>query len=347
MSKLLNKSLRKLMLYATIVLIASIPAYYFIMSRLWQYEMDEHNIVLTKEADREDSYLIIMAVTLVTVVFFGLLMAGFILLNKRISGNLWQPFYRSLDQIRGFDLNRQNMPQFEGTDIDEFTELNENLKKLIAGNITAYNQQKEFADNASHELQTPLAIIQSKLELLMQTSQLTDEQYRLIEDAGNALSRVSRINRNLLLLTKIENSQFMDKESIDLPELLQHTIQTFTYFADDKQLHFDTDILPGVLVQGNKILVEILLNNLLTNAIRHSPPATTISITLRTHQLRIANTGITALRQEQLFRRFAASSPDTPGTGLGLALVQQVSHRNGWKIVYTFKDLQHIFTLEF
>src|SRR5690349_15813406 len=150
MSKLLNRSLKKFMIYAAVVLACSIPVYYVAISRLWQYELDEHNIMLTPEAGREDSFLIIGAVTLLTVLFFILLLGGFILLNRSISKQLWQPFYSSLTRIRNFDLNKQRAIAFEPTSIAEFAELNQSLDRLIAGNIAAYTQQKEFADNASH-----------------------------------------------------------------------------------------------------------------------------------------------------------------------------------------------------
>lgn len=150
MNKLFNLSLKKIMIYAGIVLICSIPVYYIAISRLWQYELDEHNIILTPEAGREDSFLIIGAVTLLTVLFFVLLLGGFILLNRSISRHLWQPFYQSLAQIKSFDLGQQKEITFDKTNIAEFAELNESLHKLIAGNISAYKQQKEFAENASH-----------------------------------------------------------------------------------------------------------------------------------------------------------------------------------------------------
>jgi signal transduction histidine kinase len=347
MSKLLNRSLKRFTVYAGLVLVCSIPVYYLIINRLWQYELDEHEIVLTAEAGREDTYLIIIIVTSLTVLFFSLLMVGFILLNRRISKRLWQPFYRSLGQIKNFDLNRQDKVIFETTDIDEFAELNQSLDKLIAGSVAAYNQQKEFADNASHELQTPLAIIQSKLDLLLQSKSLTTEQYDIIEDANKALARVARINKNLLLLTKIENSQFMQKEPIHLPELLQNAIALFSNFSDDKGLVVQTDIAHGVVVEGNQLLVEIMLNNLLTNAIRYSPAYGTITVQLSADRLTISNTGTTALNQEQLFKRFGTTSAQTPGTGLGLALVKQICQRYDWKISYAFSDQLHIFSLCF
>lgn len=346
MSKLLNRSLKSLILYAAVVLACSVPAYYIIITWLWQYEMKEHNIVLTTEAAKHDSYLIIIAVTGLTAVFFILMLGGFVLMNRWISRRLWQPFYKSLGQIRSFDLSHQQPISFEHTAITEFAELNRGLDKLISGNLTAYNQQKEFADNASHELQTPLAIIQSKLELLLQSESLTALQYETIEETLQALARVKRINKNLLLLTKIENSQYMDTERINLSNLLNDTIAPLHVFSEAKDLTWETDIQPGIEVEGNRILIEILLNNLLTNAIRHSLTSS-ITVTLLSKILIITNTGSTPLKKDLLFRRFVNSSSETPGTGLGLALTSQVCQRYGWQISYAFDNGRHIFQCGF
>lgn len=347
MSKLLNLSLRKMTIFATIILMCSIPVYYIILTRLWHVELNEHNIILTDKAGREDRFLIISIIIAITIAFLVLLLIGFIVINRSASKRLWKPFYHSLEKIQHFDLNRAEKPSFAMTDVDEFTALNQSLDKLIGSSIAAYNQQKEFADNASHELQTPLAIIQSKLELLMQNQSLTTEQYAIIEEALSALTRVTRINKNLLLLTKIENSQYMDQASIDLSALLEETITVFTPFAQSKELEITTHSQPGVTLQGNRILVEILLNNLITNAIRYCTPAGTISVTLINGSLEIANSGQHRLRQEQLFKRFGTTSSTTPGTGLGLALVKQISQRYGWEILYRFEDSRHYFTLVF
>lgn len=347
MKKLLNHSLKRFLVYAAIVLVASVPAYYMAISWLWQYELDEHNIVLTPEASREDKLLIIGAVTIITVVFFILLLGGFILINRKVSQRLWQPFYKSLEKTRDFDISQHKTVVFDKTDISEFAELNESLYKLITGSAMAYHQQKEFADNASHELQTPLAIVQSKLEMLLQTQSLTTDQYTNIEQALKALSRVSRINKNLLLLAKIENSQYLDKEVIDLAQLLDNTISLFAIFSEDKNIELTKKIAGVVQVEANKILVELVLQNLITNAILHSPYGSIVSVTLNDCLLSITNPGACSLAQEQLFKRFASASSQTPGTGLGLALIKQVCTRYNWRITYDFTGDLHIFSIVF
>jgi signal transduction histidine kinase len=347
MTRLSNRLLKLLMWYATGVLACSIPVYYFIISRLWQHELEEHKIVLTEAAGKEDNYMIIGAVTSLTVLFFVLLLGGFILLNRKISKRIWQPFYQSLNAIKKFDLTQHEKLTFEDTDIEEFSELNQSLDKLIAGNVTVFNQQKEFADNASHELQTPLAIIQSKLDLLLQSKDLTNEQYNIIEEANKALARVTRINKNLLLLTKIENSEFMENERIDVSELLSSTISVLTNFSEQKQLDLTTTIAPGIIVTGNKVLIEILWNNLLINAIRYSHVGGTISVLLSSKKLVISNAGNGSLKHEHLFKRFSSISSQTPGTGLGLALAKQICNRYHWEISYNFQNSNHVFYVHF
>ncbi len=347
MTKLLNHSLKLLIFYAGIVLLVSIPVYYLIILRLWQYELDEHKIQLTQAAGREDEYLIIGAVTSLTAIFFIMLLVGFIILNRRISRKLWQPFYNSLEKIRTFRLDQESRLIFEVPTISEFAELNKSLDRLISGNTTIFNQQKEFAENASHELQTPLAIIQSKLDLLMQSSDLKSDQYKIIEDAMKALSRVSRINKNLLLLTKIENSQFMAMESVNVSSLLAANIRLFHNFLENKSIGLTEEITCDVVVEGNRTLIEILVNNLITNAIRYSPENGIISVVLSPGQLQIINAGDRSLDNARIFQRFVTGSSTSPGTGLGLALVKQVSQRYGWDCQYVFENGNHVFSIEF
>lgn len=347
MSKLLNYSLNKIILCAGIVLVCSIPIYYIALSHLWQYELAEHHVRVTPEAGREDSFLIIGAVTLLSAFFFIVLLGALILLNRRLSRRMWQPFYESLEQIKSFDLDERSNTTFQRTGIMEFDEMNASLQKLLSANLAVYNQQKEFADNASHELQTPLAIVQSKLDLLLQSKQLNDDQFQLIEEAHAALSRASRINKNLLLLTKIENSQFSERQTIDLSDILEHLLVQFAPFFEEKKLHVYADVKTPVNIEGNRILIEILFGNLLTNVIRYSISPGEIRISLSREQFSIANPGKESLQADQLFKRFATASSATPGTGLGLALVKQISMRYQWKVHYQFQGNSHIFQILF
>jgi len=296
---------------------------------------------LTQESNIEESYETIIAIGGITFIFFLILLGGFIFINRRISKQLWQPFYNTLESIASFDLHKQHAIRFENSGTEEFDTLHRYLEKLIAGNVAAYKQQKEFTHNASHELQTPLSIVKFKLDLLHQSKPITDEQSALINDAHQSLSKVTRINKNLLLLAKIENSQFPVKESIHLSDMLENQLSLLEDFLEDKQLQVQKYIAPAIILPGNKVLAEVMLTNLIMNAVRHSRPHDMIILTLGDHRLEISNTGAVPLNREMLFRRFGAST----GIGLGLAIVRQICRLHKWQESYRFENGFHVFTI--
>ncbi|CAL1517784.1 HAMP domain-containing sensor histidine kinase [Chitinophaga sp. MM2321] len=301
---------------------------------------------LTLETNMEESHETIIAIAAVTFIFFLILLGGLIFINRKISEKLWRPFYNSLQKIQSFDLHKQYAIHFEKSGIEEFETLNYHLDKLIAGNIRVYKQQKEFTQNASHELQTPLAIIKFKLDLLHQSKPITGEQSEIIDQAHQALTKVSRINKNLLLLAKMENSQFSEKEPVNLSALIQNYYPLLEDFVEDKQLQVVLQIQPDIKLSGNKVLVEILLTNLFLNAIRHSTQQGSICIRLTENILEVSNKGMAPLDEKMIFRRFGPSSPNTTGTGLGLAIIKQICHLHGWQESYRFEQNHHIFKIE-
>lgn len=300
---------------------------------------------LTQEVNMEESHETIIAIAAVAFVFFLILLGGLIFINRKISEKLWRPFYSSLQKIKTFDLQRPEQIQFEPATTEEFEALNFHLEKLINGNIAVYKQQKEFTQNASHELQTPLSIVKFKLDLLYQSKPLSEEQSGIINEAHQSLSKVTRINKNLLLLAKMENSQFSGKETIALSALVHNHVQLLEDFLEDKQLQVQLQITPDVILSGNKVLVEIMLTNLIMNVVRHSIHEDTIRVTLTPQRLEISNTGAAPLEEKMLFRRFGSTSPNTSGTGLGLAIVHQVCQLHDWQEAYRFENNFHIFTI--
>lgn len=315
--------------------------------RVSYFELNGKKYSLTVETNVEETHETILAITAVTVFFFIVLLTGFILLNKRISSRLWKPFYHSLGQIKSFDLNSQVRPVFEKTDIAEFMEMNQSLNKLIEGNIMAYRQQREFTENASHELQTPMAIVQSKLDLLLQDPSVSSRQSRLIDQIQAALSRVSRINKNLLLLARMENQQFREKERTNLTALLEEVLELSGDFAYERGLKLKTRIEENITKACNKMLFEIMVSNLLMNAVLHSEHQGSIEVLLDQQQLRISNQGSVALLEDKLFKRFSTASSQNPGTGLGLAIVREICMNHNWQVAYAFQQGRHIFSVLF
>lgn len=295
----------------------------------------------------EESNETMMALGVVTAVFVLLLVIGLIVLNTLIGRSIWKPFNNTLDKLKGFDLSKGNTIQFEQTDIEEFYELNNALNKLIAGNIAAYRQQKEFTENASHELQTPLALIKTKVDILLQDKTLTQQQSEQISALNIPLSRVSRINKNLLLLAKIENQQYADVEQVNLSALLEENVALFVDYFEEKDIKLQVDIDAAIKIQGNKHLIEILLTNLLVNAIRYTHSGGQVAVQLSGKAFTISNNGEHALRQDVLFQRFKTTSNNTPNTGLGLAIVYEICKRHNWNIAYSHKNNLHQFQWQF
>jgi two-component system sensor histidine kinase QseC len=421
--KLLDQSLRPLIIYALIVLIVSIPAYFLIIDWIWERELDKHHYAIKAKLDdrfsslnMSDSVLVstihvlntvqpgfsisetqttgqdslytlirfdtfmqdreqfrclityisindksfrvlietnmeeidetILAISSVTFFFFMLLLAGFIYLNRRTALRIWKPFYDSLTGLRSFSLEKGTDIVMKESDVTEFNDLNQSLRTLIDANLASYRQQKEFTENASHELQTPLAIVKSKLDMLLQSRSLDADQMQIAEEMYGAINRVSRINKNLLLLAKIENVQFDEKVTIPLSQMLDEMMRQFADLFESKMLTIVQDIA-GKSVEANRVLVEILLTNLLVNAVKYSPPGGEISIVLTTRNLIISNTGSQPLNEENLFRRFAQASAQHSGSGLGLAIAREICERYRWRISYRFAENRQHFTIDF
>lgn len=311
------------------------------------FQLKGKKFALSVETNMEESHETILGLALVSLIFFVLLLIGLIILNRRLSDKIWQPFNSSIKTIQEFDLNRHDLPVFEETDIVEFETLNTRLEHLIKANINSFEQQKQFVENASHELQTPLAVIQSKLDLFLQEAALSKRQSEIIDQAQNALGKANRINRNMLLLAKIENNHFEDREWIDLKELLQENLEMMNSFIEAKRLSVALSCSGITKIKTNSTLLEILLSNLLTNAIRYSKENSKIDIQVSGHYLVISNPGTQALKQEHLFQRFGRVNNETPATGLGLAIIHQVCLQFKWDITYAFEACQHKFSVNF
>lgn len=301
--------------------------------------------LFTIQTNIEESHETIAVIAMITIFFFIVIVVGLLYLNRKLSSSIWKPFRDTLDQLKTFNLNSQNTIEFPASDTTEFEELNQSLYRLIERNISTYKTQKEFTENASHELQTPLAIIKNKLDLLLQDQDLTEKQYRIAEDMNRALTRSSRINKNLLLLAKIDNNQFDSSETISFDHLLHQSIEILGEHIEQKNISIQKEISHNVVVRGNSILTEILINNLILNAIRHTSPGGTINIHLNSSSFEISNSGMEKLKTDLLFKRFSKLSTDNSGSGLGLSIIQEISKFHHWNISYRFENNQHIFTV--
>ncbi len=299
------------------------------------------------ETNIEEIRETVAVIAVTTIFFFIIIVIGLLMITRKLSLKVWQPFRDILEKLKAFNLNQHTHIEFEKTDVKEFEELNQSLDKLIEHNVSAFKTQKEFTENASHELQTPLAILKSKLDILLQSDGLTENQYNIVEEMNRTLTRSSRINKNLLLLAKIDNGQFDSSETIQFKPILEQYIALLQEHFEHKKLELGTTLLSELSVNGNNSLTEILINNLLMNAIRHTAITGVVSVTLINTRLEIANTGEQALLKQQLFKRFSRQSTDNNGSGLGLAIIAEICKFHQWEVGYKFEDQQHIFYISF
>jgi signal transduction histidine kinase len=300
-------------------------------------------IVSKSQVETEDLLGLIVLITVGVIVL--LLLIQFIV-NRYLLRKIWTPFYGTLESIRQFNLmNRKPMPRHI-SDIDEFVSLDAAVNLMTNKIIGDYETLKDFADNASHEMQTPLAIINSKLDLLIQEQGLNEKQSRHLQAMYDAVGRMSHLNQSLVLLTKIENDQFSLAEPVQLHDLVNEKLAQLEEMAGTRLLKISSEIREAKLCM-NLYLADILLNNLLNNAIRHNIDGGNIWLTLDPEQLVISNSGLLLPFEHALiFERFIKSG-HSQGTGLGLAIVRQICDKYHFQVSYSYKDQIHKFTVRF
>lgn len=295
-----------------------------------------------------DNDELIQSIVKVQAILLLLLLAGLFIINRSLSKRIWRPFYSTLDKLRNYKVEQHESLSLAITSVNEFNDLNQSLEDLTDRTHQAYLSQKEFTENASHEMQTPLAVFQSKLELLMQTSPLNEEQADLMSDLANASQRMARLNKSLVLLTKIENNQFVERENILLIQIIEKYIKQFQPQISQKQISVYREFQTEIQLEANNALIETLMVNLLSNAIRHNYTNGSIKIVLQNHSLIIQNTGRpSALDEHKLFMRFQKDGTDSSSIGLGLEIVKQIVNLYGYNISYQFIDRLHSFTVHF
>jgi len=294
----------------------------------------------------EDDLLEVIAI--VTGSVFILLLVSLYFINRKLSLKIWQPFYNTLDELKEFSYDRPGFKLSSDSQLYEFTELNKTLEKLTQKVISDYQSLKRFTEDASHEIQTPLAVIQSKLETLMQYPGLKKEQAELINSAYVYTLRISKLTKTLLLLTKIANDQFPEKRAINFSELLREKIKMFEDHILEKSLTINEEIRPECILETNFFLAESLIINLIGNAVKHNIIGGKINIKLDKNHLEISNSGEPLpVNASKLFDRFYKTDKSSDSPGLGLAIVSEICRLNKWEINYIYKDDLHKVAVNF
>jgi signal transduction histidine kinase len=286
-------------------------------------------------------------VTWIMLFVLGGLFAATLIFNWAISKRLWKPFRISLNKIRSAELQKMEAMYFEPTNTREFNELNASLNYMTGKIYKDYVNMKEFTENAAHEMQTPVAVVLSKLELLLQDTNLKDEQMQSILESVTALRRLSKLNEGLLLLAKIENNQYKSTEKISLTEITKKYLQLFNEFINEKQLTVQTTFSGEFVINLHPILAGSLISNLLGNAIKYNYNAGMIEIFISENRFHISNTSLLEpIPPENLFKRLNTSKESSESSnGLGLAIVKKIADVNDLKITYHAENGLHSFDI--
>ncbi len=286
------------------------------------------------------------AIVEVQAALIVLLVGGLIFINKSLSQRLWKPFYNTLGKLKTYEVDKIRSFEYESTTIAEFDDLNAAIQQLTSKNSLLFQQQKEFIENASHELQTPIAVFQSKLDILMQQPGLTETQARLIGELESTAQRMAKLNRNIVLLSKIDNKQFSDITPVSLDVLIQNQIDQITPLINIRNLAVSCDLEPTV-INANNALLEILIHNLLTNAKRHNIKGGRIDVVLKNKELTISNPGSPLQNPSKIFDRFSKESNLSQSLGLGLAIVKRICTISSYGLHYSYEGGFHKFLIKF
>ncbi len=284
----------------------------------------------------------------VTEIMIGLaivLMCSLALLNRLIFKKLWSPFHHIILQLQEFKISKPVPLTLEETAVDEFDQLGHVLEEMISKSIRDYKNLKEYTENTSHEIQTPLAIIKNKAEVLLQEP-LQQQHLLEVSKMYEAATRLSRLKEGLSLLTKIENNQYIEVQALDLQNFLATKLKTFEELIEIKNIGLETRYEASPVIQINQELADILVNNLLSNAIKHNLENGWINIDLTERSLAIANSGpALAVQPETLFERFKKNTDNRESTGLGLSLIQRICEHNQIQVSYRHQENTHSMTL--
>jgi signal transduction histidine kinase len=272
---------------------------------------------------------------------FLILLLSLILINNLVLKKTWTPFYQLLNYLRDFSLEKEPSPPPSKTRIKEFSILNHTVLKLLKMNANTYKSQKQFIENASHELQTPLSISINKLELLAGSANLTNEHIQKIENVIQILQRLSGLNKSLLLISKIENKQFAPWETINFNTIFNQIIDDFHDYTEYRKIKVLFTKKDNCQIKMNKNLAEILVLNLVKNAIFHNYEGGEVYIELSANQFSIENTSYEpALQSDKLFERFNKNPNKKGSTGLGLAIVKTIADVSGLTVIYSYTSEQ-------
>ena len=305
-----------------------------------------YDIVISQSMLEAES-LVEQVVLTMTMMLLTLIVAMYFL-NNYIFKKIWDEFFFSINRVQNFNFKDDPNLDLPVSEVEEFQAMNDVFEKLTERINRDYLNLKEFTENASHEIQTPLSIMRAKIELLLQEPNYSKKQIELISALNDSVSRLSNINKVLTLLTRIENNQFPEISNVDLSERSKYHLENFEEMINEKDLKVEVELDVPVKKEINNALADILIINLMKNAIRHNIQGGELKISLSETKFVISNSGPKPeIPEDQLFDRFVHGNQSSESLGLGLALVKKICELYGFSIQYRYEDNLNMITINF
>ncbi len=282
---------------------------------------------------------------IIALLLFFLLLSAFAIsffITRKMNKTIWADFEKNLLEIESFNFNENKNLSLLQSDIEEFDRLNKVVNRLTEKLKTDYLVLKEFSENASHEIQTPLSVVLLNLEEVLQ-QELAEDTFKKVVSSINAIKRLSTLNQSLILLTKIENKQFVADKTLAINEIVKLKLEEFASLFESRKLKVELINEQNFTIKMNEQLTELLINNLLSNAVNHNIEGGSISIFIDENKFKICNTGDPHfMTNDTIFQRFAKGH--SKSFGLGLAIVKNICETHNLEINYSKNEL-HCFTV--
>ena len=306
------------------------------------YGMAYRLVVSIPTFERED---VIEAILIHLVILYTVLVCTILIVTVLVFKFSMKPLYSLLKWLDGYRPGNGTEGFPDEDSVLEFRKLTSAARETIERAENHLERQKQFIGNASHELQTPLAVLGNRIEWMMDNTTLTEEQFAELSKMRQSIHRLTRLNRTLLLLSKIDSGHFLDRTDVDIVAIIENELEVYKEIFAGKDIECNVKLPRNFVVSMDEMLAMTMISNLLKNAFVHSPGSGVVEISIFNGVLSVSNSGDEALDRERVFDRFYTSGK-TGSTGLGLAIVKSIAEYYCFALDYSFKGDRHCFEIK-
>ena len=301
-----------------------------------------HIVIRTLVVETEE---ILIAIVLSNIIIFSLAFIFLFYFNTAQNLRIWKPFFDNINQMKRFSVTSNEPLELVESDVLEFSELQTHIQSLTNKVKIDYENLKQFTENVSHEIQTPLAIIQAKIDNIINEHSINDKQFEQVTSIQKDIQRLKQLNKKITILTKIDNNQFVNIEEVSISQIVNEKVADYKELEIKNIVHLADE---NLVVSIDPYLAEILVNNLISNAIKHSLQNENIVIYTNQNSIIVCNPGEKAIQNpEKLHLRFYREKNNFKSTGLGLSIIQKICDLHGYTMSYKFENDLHVFTILF